>query len=173
MHRAHVEHLEARRFLSTVTATSGAAAGPSAALKITIASPPRGTESVIFTVTYRDVDGVNITSLDNRDLRITGPNRFARYARAISSSANTDGTRRVVRYEMGPPGGFWDAGDNGSYAVRLQGDQVFDLLNNASPAQKLGRFNVQTRKSVGAQPVTRQLARAASSDARIIEQILG
>src|SRR5690242_18510706 len=137
VHPCLFEALESRRLCSTVSAGSaGSALGPSAALKITLSSPPRGTEPVIFTVTYRDADGVNITSLDNRDLRISGPKAFARYARAIFSSANIDGTRRTVRYEMGAPGGIWNPSDNGAYTVRLHGQEVFDLLNNASPAQK-------------------------------------
>ena len=168
---ARIESLESRCLLSTVTASSPAALGPSAALKITLSSPPRGTESAIFTVTYRDADGVNVTSLDNRDLRITGPKRLARYARVISSSANVDGTRRVVRYEMGPPGGFWDGSDNGVYTVRLHGGEVFDQLNNASEPQELGRFKVEIQRQASASPVTRAVKDA--SPERVIDQLLG
>jgi hypothetical protein len=152
-----IEFLEPRRLLSTVTASSGAALGPSAALKITLSSPPRGTEPVIFTVTYRDADGVNPTSFDNRDLRISGPNRFARYARVISSTSNVDGTRQVVRYEIAPPGQLWDRGDNGTYTVRLHGGEVFDQPGNAIESQKLGTFTVNIPQRATATPNRRQL----------------
>src|SRR4051794_18025798 len=159
-----IELLEPRRLLSAVTATSGAAAGPSASLKVTLGAPPRGTESAIFTVTYRDADGVNPTSFDNRDLRISGPNRFARYARAIGSSSNVTGTQRVVRYEIAPPGGVWDIGDNGTYTVRLHGGEVLDFADNASPSQQLGTFTVNIPKRQFPTPVRKHHAAAAAAD---------
>jgi len=147
------EALEARRLLSTIAATSGGIAGPSAVVKVTLGAPPRLQESAIFIVTYRDADGVNPTSFDNRDLRIGGPNRFARYARAIGSSSNVAGTQRIVRYEIAPPGGVWDMGDNGTYTVRLHGGEVFDFADNASPSQKLGTFTVNIPQRQFATPV--------------------
>jgi hypothetical protein len=166
----HIEPLEGRRLRSAVTATSGAALGPSAALKITLSSPPRLTEPAIFTVTYRDADGVNPTSFDNRDLRISGPN-VARYARVISSSSNVEGTRQVVRYEIAPPGGVWDRGDNGTYTVRLHGGEVFDQAGNASESRKLGTFTVNIPQRATATPNRRQLDTTRRDDA--LRQLLG
>lgn len=153
----NIEPLEPRRLLSSLTATSGASfGGPTAGLKITLSSPPRGTEPVIFTVTYRDADGVNPTSFDNRDLRISGPNDFARYARVISSASNVDGTRQVVRYEISAPDQLWDRSDNGTYTVRLHGGEVFDQSGNASASQELGTFTVKIPQRAAATPNRRQ-----------------
>src|SRR5690348_9475107 len=69
--------------------------------------------TVVFTVTYRDSNGIDPTSISNRNLRVVGPNGFARYARAESSFANADGTTRTVRYKMSAPNVRWLARDNG------------------------------------------------------------
>ena len=56
--------------------------------KISPRTPTFTTGSVIFTVTYGARVGIDATSLDHRDLRITGPNRFVRYATVAGSTSN-------------------------------------------------------------------------------------
>ncbi|MBC8108759.1 MAG: hypothetical protein H7Z14_19400 [Anaerolineae bacterium] len=127
--------------------------------KISPRSPIATTGSLVFTVRYADTQGVNALSFDNRDIRIAGPNGFARYATAAGSSSNGDGTVRSVRYKIAPPRGRWDSADNGTYTVRLHGDQVFDILNNASDSQLLGRFGVNIAvRGVAPAPRAMQLA---------------
>jgi hypothetical protein len=148
--KRYVEELERRRLLAGGPAVTG--------FKITPRNPTADTGSLVFSVTYFDVNGVDPTSFDVRDVRIAGPNGFARYARATHSTSDIEGMTRVVRYKIAPPGGTWNAPDNGTYTVRLQGGQVFDLQGNSNDPVALGRFivNIPTRRAVA-------LARAKST----------
>jgi glucose/arabinose dehydrogenase len=96
-----------------------------------------------FTVTYRDDKAVNIATLDNQDVRVTGPNGFNQLARFVSVDRNSNGTPRQATYRITAPGGSWDSGDNGSYAVNLQANQVTDTDGNKIPAGTLGSFQVE------------------------------
>src|SRR5437763_3093287 len=117
--RSWIDSLEPRQLF--------AAGGPVVTgFKISPRSPSATTGSLVFTVTYSDQQGVNALSFDNRDIRIAGPNGYARYAGVFGSSSNGDGTVRVARYKIPPRGLRWDDTDNGTYTVRLHGFQVFD-----------------------------------------------
>lgn len=107
---------------------------------------PTGTGSVKITVTYQDSDGVDATSFSNRDIRIAGPNGFARYAHVITSISNGDGSVRTVTYKFPPPNRLWNAADNGVYQFTLHGGVVSDILGNFADFKKLGsiRVNVVT-----------------------------
>ena len=137
-----IDPLESRRLLAGGPIVTG--------LKISPRSPTQTTGSLVFNVTYSDAQGVNALSFDNRDIRIAGPNGYARYATAAGSSSNGDGTVRTVRYKIAPPGGRWDFNDNGTYTVRVHGFQVFDILNNPSDSQLIGRFGVNIPSSAPA-----------------------
>lgn len=102
-----------------------------------------GGNSYDFTVTYRDDKAVNIATLDNQDVRVTGPNGFNQLARFVSVDRNSNGTPRQATYRITAPGGSWDSGDNGSYAVNLQANQVTDTDGNKIPAGTLGSFQVE------------------------------
>jgi hypothetical protein len=97
----------------------------------------------VFDAVYRDDDPIDIATFDNRDLRITGPNGFVRYARfdrVIDDGA--DPRRRVVRYKIGALGGAWDALENGTYTVKLRGDGVSDVGHHFAGARTLATFRI-------------------------------
>jgi hypothetical protein len=101
------------------------------------------TRSQILTVSYRDNDGINTVSLGDRNLRITGPGGFLRYAtfnRIVSNSSQTG--ELVARYKLAAPGGEWDSADNGEYVVQLISGSVRDLEGNFAQARFLGSFVV-------------------------------
>ena len=129
-----IESFESRFLLAGGPAITG--------FKISPRNPIATTGSLVFTVTYTDVNGIDPTSLDNRDLRIAGPNGYARYATAAGSISNDLGTQRIVRYKIPARGGSWDSADNGTYTVRVHGGEVFDQLGNDSDSQLLGKFGV-------------------------------
>jgi hypothetical protein len=151
------------------------AGGPAVTdFKISPRNPIFGTASLVFTVTYASRSGVDPTSLDHRDLRITGPNRFVRYATVTGSTSNATGTERTVRYKMAAPGRAWDSADNGTYKVRLHGEAVFDILGRSSDAQTLGSFRVNILSdgiSGGARPITQSDATVGASSS-IIDELL-
>jgi hypothetical protein len=100
-----------------------------------------GATSYTFTVTYADDVGIDISSLDNNDIRVTGPDGYDELATLVSVSSSTDGSPRVATYSITPPGGVWDSGDSGTYTIAIEADQVTDTEGTAVPAATLGSFN--------------------------------
>ena len=98
--------------------------------------------SFVFTVTYRDADdALDLATLDNRDVRVTGPPGYVRYAKFDRAAKLSDG-RVVARYKLGAPGGAWGAGNNGVYTFRLRGAQVADVAGRFATARTIGKFAV-------------------------------
>jgi hypothetical protein len=87
-----------------------------------------GTGSYVFKVTYRDDTAVRVSSLDNYDIYVFGPNGYVRRAAFVSVNATSDGMVRTATYKVAPFG-TWDATDNGRYRVVLQPNQVFDVFD--------------------------------------------
>ncbi|MBF2002025.1 MAG: PQQ-dependent sugar dehydrogenase [Synechococcales cyanobacterium M58_A2018_015] len=104
-----------------------------------------GGSSYDFTVTYRDDTGVDVSSLDNNDIRVTGPNGFNQLAQFVSVDTATNGTPRTATYRIAAPGGSWDAADNGSYTLTLQANQVSDISGNRNRTLSLGSFQADIR----------------------------
>ncbi len=112
------------------TATAGAIA------------PVNGSTATAFTVTYTDVHGVDVGSIDGGDVNVTGPNGFDSAAALVSVSSSSDGSPRTATYSLGAPGGSWDGADTGSYAVVLNASQVADVAGNSSDTDAtLGTFS--------------------------------
>jgi len=98
------------------------------------ASPVTGASSLDFTVTYSDaLTGMDVSSLDNSDITVTGPNGYSANATYISSTTAPT-VRRAWRLIDPRTGGFWNDFDNGSYTVTQNGSQVKDVATNASAA---------------------------------------
>ena len=58
-----------------------------------------------------------MSTLDNNDVRVTGPNGFSVVPTFVGVDQTTNGTPRVATYRLTPPGGFWDGADVGTYTV--------------------------------------------------------
>jgi hypothetical protein len=95
-----------------------------------------------FTVTYTDNSAVRVASLGSGNLVVTGPNGYSNLVDYVGVDTPTDGTPRSASYSAPAPGGTWDAPDNGSYQIILQGGQVDDTFNNAIAETVLGTFTV-------------------------------
>ncbi|CAN5686133.1 hypothetical protein BH09PLA1_BH09PLA1_14490 [soil metagenome] len=98
--------------------------------------------TVAIDVAYRDDGAIDISTVDSRDLRVTGANGYVKYARfdSIVSSTNNNGMV-VARYKLAAPGGSW-TGKNGTYDVRLRADQVRDDEGNGTTARSLATIVV-------------------------------
>src|SRR5207253_11277878 len=101
-----------------------------------------GAASYTLTVTYPDASAVNISTLDNSDIRVTGPNGFNQLATFVSVDVNTNGSPRVATYRITPPGGSWDGADNGTYTVSVEPNQVANTSGFTVPAAAIGGFQV-------------------------------
>ncbi|MEQ1644482.1 MAG: Ig-like domain repeat protein, partial [Pyrinomonadaceae bacterium] len=94
------------------------------------------------TVTYTDDFAINVASLDSNDIRVTGPNAFNSAVTFTGVNINTNGTPRVATYTFTAPGGSWDLGDNGTYSIVMQANQVVDSANQPVAAGSIGTFVV-------------------------------
>ena len=100
-----------------------------------------------FTVTYSDSTAVDISSIDDGDIQVSGPGGFSQAATLVSANNNSDGSPRTATYRITPPGGSWDSSNNGSYAITLNNNQVSDTLGNAATGTSLGSFSVSIAAS--------------------------
>jgi hypothetical protein len=84
---------------------------------------------------------IDVSTLDNQDVRIVGPNGFNSATRFVGVNINTNGEARIATYSFVPPGGSWDSGDNGTYFILMQANQVFSDGCPVQPGQ-IGSFRV-------------------------------
>lgn len=109
-------------------------------------SPPdvniSGGTSSTFTVNYSDNLAISYATIDNNDLRVTGPGGFDVPASFVSVDIASDGTPRVGTYSFTPPGGVWDSADNGTYNVVMRIGEVADTAGNTVVAGPIGTFAV-------------------------------
>jgi hypothetical protein len=102
---------------------------------------PGGT-SYQFTVTYQAAQGINVSSLGNGDLVVSGPNGFSAAATLVGVDVPSNGSPRTATYSFTPPGGSWGSTADGAYTVALQPNQVFDAAGQAVAAGTLATFQV-------------------------------
>lgn len=110
----------------------------------TLAAPTvtrAGGKAYTFKVRYADNVGVQATSLGKGDVVVTS-GAFRASAVLVSKITGKAGAI-VATYRIIPPGGKWDAPDNGTFAVGVAAKQVKDLAGNLMPARKLGAFSVK------------------------------
>ena len=116
---------------------------PTASLSISNITTESTTKA--FTVTYADNVAVDVTDLDNLDIRVTGSGSssgFNQLASFVSVTPTGSGTPRTATYQITGPGGSWDLADNGSYSAVMQSNQVSDTNNNFVASGLLGSFSV-------------------------------
>jgi len=85
-----------------------------------------GNSSYQFTVTYTDNGNVNRSTLDDTDVRVTGPNGYDQAAHFMSATPAGNARTVVGIYSIIPPGGTWDVSDAGSYVFSMNSNQVAD-----------------------------------------------
>src|SRR4051794_35077362 len=122
-----------------------------------------------FTVKYTD-DGLLLGSFGDDNVRVTGPAGFDVRGRFVSESPNALGNQITVTYSITPPGGSWDAGDNGTYTIVMQPGQVNDQLGNPVAAGPIGAFTVAAPGPVASPTpsATPSLTRLANISTRLL-----
>jgi len=116
---------------------------PAAVLKASNVTKAGGT-SYTFTVTYTDNLAVDVSTLDNLDLLVTGPDGFRQAATLVKVNSKKDGTPRTATYKITPAGGVFSAANNGVYTVALQAGEATDTVGHAVAPGVLGTFAVDT-----------------------------
>lgn len=126
----------------SVTATTNVLVPPQAQLAVSDLTQS-GQGAWQFTVTYSDDTGVDVTTIDGNDLRVTGPNGYDRSAQFLSLNLSGNGTPRTATYAVTPPdSNAWVRADNGTYAIYMLSNQVADISGVLVPASQLGQFTV-------------------------------
>ncbi|MGE5612113.1 MAG: PKD domain-containing protein [Bacillota bacterium] len=151
-----VDHVYRTRGQYTITATATNEDGTytTDSLNVTVRSPyPTATATPAdittfagsthdFMVTYSDDLGINPTTLDDNDIRVTGPNGFDQLAIFISATNDAATGTCAAVYRIAAPAGSWDASDNGAYTLTLQADQVANTAGDLAPSSALADFKV-------------------------------
>jgi GH25 family lysozyme M1 (1,4-beta-N-acetylmuramidase) len=94
-----------------------------------------------FSVTYADAaTAIDVATLGNDDIEVTGPNGFSATATLRSIAPTGPGTPRTANYRIDAPTGTWSRYDNGTYTVLQQAGSVRDTAGNARAASVIGSF---------------------------------
>jgi hypothetical protein len=94
-------------------------------------------------MSYNHPSGVNLATVGNDDLLVTGPNGFSQPMQLIKAKAQKKGTVVAATYRLAAPGGTWDVADNGVYTVTLQAGAVSSTDGTTTTtAGTVTRFNV-------------------------------
>lgn len=137
---------------------------PSAALSAQPVTASGG-QLYSFSVTYADDTDVDLTTLGNGNIVVTGPNSFSEAASLISVDQSSNSPSVTASYSLIPPGGSWDANANGTYTVSVQAGQVGDIAGNDIAAGALGAFSVSAFTPGSDQPGAPRLLPASDSGA--------
>jgi hypothetical protein len=93
-----------------------------------------------FTVTYSDPNGIDVSTLGNNDVRITGPSGYDALATYVGVNIGSNGTPRTATYQIAGPGGDFGSNDVGTYSVLAEAGSVADAIGGPIAASSLGSF---------------------------------
>ncbi len=96
-------------------------------------------------VTYSDASGVDLTSIDVNDIRVTGlfQNDSLRVVGVTTDTQIGEDSQTVTAtYQIVPEGDQFTSLDNGLYAVELVEGEVNDTLGNETSASSLGSLEI-------------------------------
>ena len=102
-------------------------------------SPNVGTTTYEFSVIYSDRGGLNLATLDNNDVTVSGPNGYFQTA-TLLGTGELSPTTDAATYQVAAPGGVWDGPDSGVYTVSLLAGAVADVAGNLAAPGQIGQF---------------------------------
>jgi hypothetical protein len=102
-------------------------------------SPNVGSTTYEFSVIYSDRGSLNLATLDNNDVTVSGPNGYFQTATLIGTSELSP-TTDAGTYRVTAPGGVWDGPDAGVYTVSMLAGAVADVANNFVAPGQFGQF---------------------------------
>ncbi|MFT7515499.1 MAG: hypothetical protein ACI9QL_004731 [Candidatus Omnitrophota bacterium] len=107
-----------------------------------------GENRYTFDVHYTDDVAIQSSTLDDADVRVTGPNGYDVLATLVSVNTSGDGSPRVATYEIFAPGPTWSPLDNGTYTLTLLSEAVGDIEGAFVASEILGAFSCQVPESI-------------------------
>jgi uncharacterized delta-60 repeat protein len=114
-----------------------------------------------FTVTYSDANGIDVSTLDGNDLRVSNFAGYSQFATLVSVSPATNGSPITATYQITPPSGGWPAG--GTFSAAVQSAQVADIAGNFMPITSLSRLSLVPAASPGMPALAAAMDSGASS----------
>jgi hypothetical protein len=96
-----------------------------------------------FQVRYTSPNGIDVSTLGDDDILVTGPNGYNLFADFTKAKASKGGSVTAT-YIAQAPGGLFDQGDNGLYSIIIQGGAVKDLAGTATATGLLDQFLVSS-----------------------------
>jgi hypothetical protein len=127
---------------ASVTISEGDGTAPTARLFANNITAGGGT-TYQFVVKYYDDKMMNPNSVNSNNIRVTGPKNFQGSARLVLKYFSKNRKSVTATYQIDAPGGSWEAGDNGTYTISMQSNQVKDAAGNSLAAGSMGTFKVQ------------------------------
>jgi hypothetical protein len=97
-----------------------------------------------FQVRYESANGIDLQSLGDDDLLVTGPVGYNLFADFQKAKRGRGGTIATATYLAPAPGGKFDQGDNGLYSILVQGGAVRDLTGTQTAPGLLDQFLVSS-----------------------------
>jgi len=95
-----------------------------------------------FTISYADGSGIDLASLSDTNLLVTGPNAFSEPAQLLRASRRSRGTVVLATYRVTAPASHWSRDNIGTYTISLQPNQVMDAAGQTAIGGILGNFSV-------------------------------
>jgi cyclophilin family peptidyl-prolyl cis-trans isomerase len=96
--------------------------------------------SFTFQVAYHDNVALNVTTLGNGGITVTGPGGFSQAATFVSAAAQANG-ETIATYQVTPAGAFVH-GQSGSFVVNVNSAQVSDAAGNPMSAGAIGMLKL-------------------------------
>jgi hypothetical protein len=100
-------------------------------------------KSYKFQVKYSSPNGIDVSTLGDDDILVTGPNGYNLFGDFTKAKASKGGSVTAT-YIAQAPGGLFDQGDNGLYSIIIQGGAVKDLAGTATATGLLDQFLVSS-----------------------------
>ncbi|MCD4824617.1 MAG: choice-of-anchor D domain-containing protein [Phycisphaerae bacterium] len=120
------------------------ATGPTTAVAALDITAP-GATTYVFTAEFWDDTELDLDSIGDGDFRVVAPGG-TEYIPSMLGGYFINGIPATyvwdAPYEFTAPGGIWDSSDNGTYAIWIEPNQIFDADGNAIAAQQLAEFTV-------------------------------
>ena len=102
-------------------------------------------------VSYTNPSGINLSTLGDNDLLVTGPNGFSQAMQFLKAARKAKGTNVIATYRLPAPGGKWEVAENGVYTVTLAAGSVAATNGTVTDAGTLNKFVVNVPTKTGKQ----------------------
>jgi len=95
-----------------------------------------------ISIKFTDNGLLNIATIGNMDVKITGPAGFESFLTLSTALPPENSNTYTATFNVAAPGGAWDPADAGMYQIVLLDNAVRDMVGNFVPGGTLGTFTI-------------------------------